>query len=206
MSKPEFATVTVILPSGELPIEWMKVATEVAEKYNLKIYFSLAQNLRLIGVKEEDIEAVKAPFAALGAQFKTKGKIHKPRMCTGKRYCNMGHIDTDALSAKIMARYGSEMVGTKVKLSIAGCGNCCSNPKKSDIGMLASAKGINIYLGGQMGRNPSDGVLAVKNTDDDKVLEVIGRVVEFYQGLEGKKMRLCRHLEADESLLARLVG
>ncbi len=203
MKRPENATVTVILPSGELPLPLMKKATEIAEQYNLGIYLSLAQNLRLIGVRNDDIEAVKAPLAELGATFKEKGRFAKPRICTGKRYCTLGQIDTNALSTKVFGRYQGRMPGAKVKMAISGCGNGCSNPRMTDIGCIATPKGIDIYLGGRTGRTPVVGRLAVKGADEEKVLEVTGRVIAFYEGLEGRKKRLCHYIE-DDRLFASL--
>ena len=59
---------TILLPAGRLPLALMAKAHELAEKYQLEIYLSTLQNLRLMGIREEDLPAIRAELAALGAQ------------------------------------------------------------------------------------------------------------------------------------------
>ncbi|MCK9175539.1 MAG: nitrite reductase [Desulforhopalus sp.] len=195
MDKPQFATVTVILPSGRLSVEMMTVAQEVAVKYGLGIYFSLSQNLRLTGVKDEDMEAVKAPFAALGATFKKPGVLHKPRICTGEKYCCLGKYDTEALSDRILALYAEVPTKPKLKIALAGCQNMCSNPLTTDIGVVGTCRGFDVYAGGRGGSRPAIGRRVGKDVDEKTVLEMVGKLIEYHNNVDVKKLRLCQWID-----------
>ncbi|MCX5865833.1 MAG: nitrite reductase, partial [Deltaproteobacteria bacterium] len=86
---------TILLPAGRLPLALMAKAHELAEKYQLGIYLSTLQNLRLMGIREEDLPVLRGELAALGAQFKGPGKFPIPRVCIGVRDCSMGIGDPE---------------------------------------------------------------------------------------------------------------
>ena len=76
-------SLTLMLPAGRLPLPLMAKAQEVAQRYGLGIYLSTTQNLRLLGIRDEDFDAVKAELAPLGANFKAPGKFPLPKVCIG---------------------------------------------------------------------------------------------------------------------------
>ncbi|EKD40936.1 MAG: nitrite and sulphite reductase 4Fe-4S region, partial [uncultured bacterium] len=57
---------TILLPAGRLPLPLMAKVHALAEKYQLEIYLSTLQNLRLMGIREEDLPVIRGELAALG--------------------------------------------------------------------------------------------------------------------------------------------
>lgn len=190
---------TVILPAGQLPLDIMETAHSLALKYNLTIYLTTAQNLRLLNVPTEGTEEIKASLGALGAQFKKPGTFPVPRLCLGKPHCNLGVVNTKDLSDKILARFSSRPhTKGKIKIAIAGCGMSCSNAKSTDIGIIANRKGFDIYAGGKGGVAPRTGIRIIRDCNEEEVLSTIDALIEYHDSKTEKKQRMAKLLtEAD---------
>lgn len=199
MSEEKKATITVLLPAGFLPLDIMEEALRLAEAYSLNLYLSNAQNLRLNDVPVEAVEEVKARLAAHGAEFKGPGKFPIPRVCVGKNYCNLGVIDTADLSRKILDCFaGRQMTKAKLKIAIAGCTMCCSNVKTTDIGIMATRDGFELFVGGKGGPFPKIGKRIMRNGSEEQVLEAIKTLVEFHDRKTEKKQRMNKLLADPE--------
>lgn len=199
MKKPEKTSITVMLPTGHLPLELMKTACELAEKYKLRVYFSGAQNLRLTDAQEEDVEAIKNLLAAKGAEFKQPGRFPKPRICAGSKYCILGNANTEAVSEKILEHFKDRKhTKPKLKIAIAGCKVNCSNPKLTDFGVVATAEGFDVYVGGKGGGRPVIGIRIATGISEKNVIEIIETLVDFHDRKTEKKQRLCTLLDDPE--------
>lgn len=190
---------TVLLPAGQLPLDMMAAAHTLAQKYNLTVYLTSAQNMRLLNVPPEGAEEIKAVLGALGAQFKKPGTFPIPNLCLGKPHCNLGLIDTKDLSDKILAKFSSRPhTKGKIKIAIAGCGMSCSNAKLTDIGIIANRKGFDIYAGGKGGGSPRTGTRIIRDCNEEEVLNTIDTLIEYHDSKTEKKQRMAKLLtEAD---------
>ncbi len=198
MAKIKNMVITVILPSGRLSLEIMRTALELVEQYNLGVYFSTAQNLRLTEVRPEDADAIKAPLAALGARFKKPGIFQKPRICNGRKYCKMGLVDTQSLSDRLLELYWDVPTKPKLKIAIAGCKFNCSNPKLADIGIFATPKGLDVYVGGRGGGNPLVASCIATAISEDEVVEMVGTLLHYYNSTGEKKQRMFELMDRDD--------
>lgn len=187
-------SLTILIPAGLLLAEIQDKVSELRKKYNLGVYLSTAQNIRLLDIKsDDDLQAIKDELLAIGAQLKGPGKFPLPRVCVGSQYCNLGLVDTMALSDKILAKFGSRTnVKPKFKIAIAGCPASCSNVYTTDIGIKATTSGYQVYVGGKGGAAPKVGRRIAKGLDDDKVLDIISAIVDLHDQKAGKKMRMSK--------------
>jgi sulfite reductase beta subunit-like hemoprotein len=187
----EGVSITVLLPAGRLPLDIMKATYKLAEQYSFAIYCSLAQNMRLINVPEAAAEHVKQELAALGADFKGPGKFPLPRICIGKPHCNLGQVDTEQLSRKILERFGSRK-GNKprVKISIAGCPVGCSWSKNTDIAIMATRVGYTVFAGGKGGQIPRAGRRIKVKASENEVLAIIETLVDLHDRKTKTKQRM----------------
>jgi len=191
--------ITVMLPAGRLPLNVMGKAYELAEKYNLAVYLSTAQNLRLLNVAEEDADAIKAELAPLGVQFKGPGKFPLPRVCVGTPHCNLGIIDTEKLSAAIMARFKDRaLTKPKLKIALSACPLACSGVLTSDIGVMATRAGFDVFAGGKGGPYPKIGRRILRKATEAEVLEVIDKLINFHDAHTKQKQRMYKLLEHPE--------
>ena len=199
MEKPDIPSITVLLPAGRLPLELMTESQKIAEEFGCDMYFSTAQNLRIIDFPPEAEEQIRERLARLGAQFKAPGKFPIPRVCIGKGYCKLGVSDPKALSEKILARFADrENTKAKFKIAISACTMCCSGAKTTDIGIMATRDGYDLFAGGKGGPFPRVGVRIARGADDEQVLEMVQQLVDFHDLKTEKKQRIVKLLkEAD---------
>ena len=186
-------SLTLLLPAGRLAGELVKRVSELAGQYAFKMYLSTAQNLRLYDLNPEAVETVRASLAEAGADFKAPGKFPLPKVCIGKVDCNLGIVDTLALSDRILARLGKrKKVKPKFKIAIAGCPASCSDAFLNDIGIVATRSGFDVYVGGKGGPKPKIGHRILEGIDEKKLLDTIEKLVEFHDANTPKKQRFAK--------------
>lgn len=191
--------ITVLLPAGRLPLDIMNKAHEMAAKFDLAVYLSTAQNLRLINVPEENADEVKAELAALGADFKAPGKFPLPRVCVGKDHCNLGVVDTEDISNKIIEKFKDKTTTKpKFKIAVSGCTLCCSGVMTTDIGVVATRGGYDIYAGGKGGPHPKVARRIISGATEEEMLDAIVKLVDFHDKHTKKKQRMIKLLDHPE--------
>jgi sulfite reductase beta subunit-like hemoprotein len=189
-------SLTILLPGGRLSLDIMETALAAAKKYHLGIYLSTLQNLRLLDVPESLLDEIKKPFADLGAEFKAPGKFPTPRVCVGRSHCKLGLIDTEALSRKILAHFaGREKTKGKLKIAIAACAMGCSGIGTSDIGIVATRNGYDIFVGGKGGTYPKISRRIRRDVNEDEVVETLDALIEFHDRKTATKQRMFKLLD-----------
>lgn len=189
---------TVLLTAGRIPTRLLTEIHDLVRQYGLSLYLTTAQNMRLLGMREEDLPEIEHRLNIKGATIKTMGMFPVPRVCVGKDGCKLGLVDTEDLSKKIVGKFGRRMVKPKFKIAIAACPASCANALSTDIGIVATRAGYDIYVGGKGGTMPAIGRRIVRKADDLKVLEVIEKLVAFHQEKTGEKQRFHKLLDHPE--------
>ncbi len=163
-------SLTILVSAGVVPDVIQKKVFELTQKYSLGLYLSTAQNIRLLNIEDKDEQAIRDELQGAGARLKGPGKFPLPRVCVGGEHCNLGIVDTMALSNKIMAFFEDQgPVKPKFKIAIAGCPALCSNSLITDIGVKATRSGYELYVGGKGGPNPKVGRRIAKGIDEDQL-------------------------------------
>lgn len=189
-------SLTILIPEGVVPNLILATVTDLVRRYHLGLYLSTAQNLRLLDIRDEDEDAIREALAAAGAELKGPGKFPLPKICVGGAYCNLGLIDTIALSRTILATFkGRGPVKPKFKIAIAGCPASCSDALLTDIGIKATRSGFDVHVGGKGGPFPKIGRRIAKGVDEAAVLAIIERLVAFHSEKTEKKQRFAKLLE-----------
>ena len=187
---------TVLVPEGLVPFDILSKVSELVEKYSLQIYLSTTQNIRILNIKEKNIEEIKEALLQVGAEFKAPGKFPLPKVCVGRDYCKLGIVDTFALSQKITRKFGSRTaVKPKFKIAVSGCPASCANSINTDIGIKATRSGYEIYVGGKGGASPKIGRRIAKGVDEEQVIEIIDKVVGFDDQNTLKKQRMSKLID-----------
>ena len=199
MTSAKKTSITILLPAGRLGTPLMNTVAALSEQYGFSQYLSTLQNLRLINVSEEHVEDIKKEIARHGVGFKGPGLFPIPRICIGKPHCNLGVIDTEKLSEKILAYFKNrEKTKAKLKIAISGCILSCSGTRTSDIGIVANRKGYDLYTGGKGGPSPKVGIRIKRDICEAELLETIETIIDFHDQKTGKKQRLYKLITDDE--------
>ena len=190
---------TILLTAGRLPLPVLAKVNDLAAEKGYGVYLTTIQNLRLTGIAEEDLVGVREQLLAVGAEMKAPGRFPKPKVCVGKPHCNLALADIEKLAAHIWRRFGARTeVKPKVKIAIAACPASCSNALLADIGVITTRNGYDIYCGGKGGTRPRVGDRIVRGAEVNRVVDVIGELVDFHDRKTGKKQRMFKLLEDPE--------
>lgn len=192
----ETEQITILLPAGRLPIAILAEINALAAQHGFEIYLTTLQNLRLLGVPKEVAVGIRERLAALGAGFKAPGTFPVPRICIGSPYCNLGLIDTKALSDRILERFaGRAKTKAKLKIAISGCILSCSGTRTSDIGIVAVRHGYDVYAGGKGGVAPKIGRRILKEVTEEEVLAAIETLIDFHDRRTTSKQRMSKLID-----------
>ena len=193
MANETIPNVTILLQGGRLPLDQMLAVQRLAEEFSLKIYLTTAQNLRLIDIPREDLDEIRQRLLDLGLSLKGPGKFPLPRVCVGRDHCSLGVVEPLALCEKIAARFGGrEKTKGKFKIAIAACNMCCSGPKTTDMGIVATREGYDFFVGGKGGPYPKIGERIGTCLTEEQVLEIIARLVEYHDANTKSKQRFAK--------------
>jgi NAD(P)H-nitrite reductase large subunit len=184
------------IPGGITDTATLRRICDVADKYKVQaIKLTSAQRIALVGIKEEELDSVWAdldqtPGAAIGLC------VRSVKICPGTTFCKRGVQDSVGLGLKIDAIYHAMELPNKMKMGVSGCMLSCSEVWVKDIGVMGTAKGWKILVGGNSGTRPRIADVLVENVEtQDEVLAVIEKIISWYKAEPKKELRLCRLVE-----------
>ena len=183
------------VPAGLITSNQLRKLADVADKYNVSaIKITAAQRIALVGLKEEDIDSVwndlgMKPGAALGLC------VRSIKTCPGTTFCKRGFRDSVKMGLALDDRYHGMNLPNKLKIGVSGCPNSCSDNHTRDIGLMGMPKGWTIFAGGKGGTMPRLGNRLIMNVPDDKVLEMVDKIVKVYAENASGKERLGAYID-----------
>ncbi len=177
------------IPGGITDAATLRRLADVAERFGAaSIKLTSAQRIALIGLAEEDLDAVwrelgQKPGAAIGLC------VRSVKICPGTDFCKRGQQDSVNVGLEVDRRYHGLSLPWKLKMGISGCMNDCGEACLKDVGLIGTPKGWNVMVGGNGGAQPRLSQKLVENVPSDaEALAVLDRVVEWFKGQE----RRCR--------------
>ncbi|MHA7157604.1 nitrite reductase large subunit NirB [Glutamicibacter endophyticus] len=182
MQKDGTYSVVPRIPGGEITPEKLAVIARVAQKYGL--YTKLTGGLRIdmFGARLEQLpeiwrELVEAGFESGHAYGKS---LRNVKTCVGSSWCRYGMLDSVAMGIEIELRYRGLRAPHKLKMGVSGCARECAEARGKDVGVIATAEGWNLYVGGNGGANPAHAQLLAGGLDDRTLLRYIDRYLMYY--------------------------
>jgi len=170
------------IPGGVItdPEVLIRIA-QVAQKYSCPaIKVTIAQRLAIVGLKEEDIDSAwkdlgMAPGAAIGVC------VRSVKICPGSTFCKRGQQDSIGLGMEMDKRYHGMTTPSKMKISISGCPNKCTDTMVNDIGVMGTAKGFTVYVGGNGGITPRLAEKLIEHQTAEQVLHLVDQIMDYYK-------------------------
>ncbi len=102
-----------------------------------------------------------------------------PNSCSDN-HTKRGFRDSVKMGLALDDRYHGMNLPNKLKIGVSGCPNSCSDNHTRDIGLMGMPKGWTIFAGGKGGTMPRLGNRLIMNVPDDKVLEMVDKIVKVY--------------------------
>ncbi len=148
--------------SGRVAGDDFKAMSDICKKYNAGgIALTSTQNFIVYGVKNEVAQDLADEFDALGYPYEPSVFRARLQSCTGKEFCKFGITETKEYAKKIVVELEEKNkdFDEPVMIAVSGCGNGCSHPQISDIGLVGTkvrdedgnrVEGYDVLLGGHL--------------------------------------------------------
>lgn len=183
------------IPCGVVSPDTLRKIADVAEKYNCAaLKLTGAARIAMVGLKEEDIDAVWAslgmsPGAAIGMC------VRSVKACPGTTFCKRGMQDSLTLGITLDEKYHGMALPGKLKIGVSGCPNQCAESSFKDVGLVGTAKGWKLLVGGCGGARPRIGELLTKDMSVEAALSLIDKVIEYFKANAKPHERLGRTID-----------
>ncbi|MER5786659.1 nitrite reductase large subunit NirB [Streptomyces mobaraensis] len=189
------------VPAGEITPEKLIVIGEVARDFGLYTKITGGQRIDLLGATVDQLphiwrRLVDAGFESGHAYGKA---LRTVKSCVGSVWCRYGVQDSVALAVELELRYRGLRSPHKLKAAVSGCARECAEARGKDFGVIATAAGWNLYVGGNGGTTPRHAELLLADADRDTLVRTLDRFLMFY-------IRTADRLERTAPWIARMEG
>lgn len=175
--------VGLLIPIGRLFAPDMFEIARLAEVYgNGEIRLTVEQNLIIPNIPNSRLEAF------LQEPLLEKFSIHPTPLvrslvsCTGSQFCNFALIETKNRALAMIKELEAELeLSRPIRVHWTGCPNSCGQPQVADIGLMGTkvrkdgkaAEGVDIYMGGKVGKDAALGACVQKGIACDDLKPVL---------------------------------
>ncbi|MGW3118448.1 nitrite reductase large subunit NirB [Streptomyces sp. NPDC001107] len=189
------------IPGGEITPEGLIVIGEIARDFGLYTKITGGQRIDMFGARVEQLPLIWARLVDAGFESgHAYGKaLRTVKSCVGQTWCRYGVQDSVRMAIDLELRYRGLRSPHKLKSAVSGCARECAEAQSKDFGVIATAGGWNLYVGGNGGATPRHADLLAQDLTDAELIRLIDRFLMFY-------IRTADRLERTSTWLERLPG
>ncbi|MEV0096675.1 nitrite reductase large subunit NirB [Streptomyces sp. NPDC050738] len=189
------------IPGGEITPDKLIVIGEVARDFGLYTKITGGQRIDLFGARVEQLPLIWTRLVDAGFESgHAYGKsLRTVKSCVGQTWCRYGVQDSVRMAIDLEMRYRGLRAPHKLKSAVSGCARECAEAQSKDFGIIATANGWNLYVGGNGGATPRHADLLAQDLSDAELVRLIDRFLMFY-------IRTADRLERTSTWLERLEG
>ncbi|MEN5074765.1 nitrite reductase large subunit NirB [Isoptericola cucumis] len=182
MQKDGTYSVVPRMPGGEVTPEGLIVVGQVAKDFGLYTKITGGQRIDMFGARVEQLPQIWERLVAAGFESgHAYGKsLRTVKSCVGSTWCRFGVQDSVGMAVRLELRYRGLRSPHKLKLGVSGCARECAEARGKDVGVIATDKGWNVYVGGNGGQTPRHARLLAEDLDDATLLRTIDRFLMYY--------------------------
>ncbi|MFN0090385.1 MAG: nitrite reductase large subunit NirB [Acidimicrobiales bacterium] len=170
------------VPGGEITPAQLIAIGAVAADFDLYTKITGAQRIDLLGARVEQLPLIWARLREAGLESgHAYGKaVRTVKSCVGATWCRYGVQDSVQLAIDLELRYRGLRAPHKIKLAVSGCARECAEAQSKDVGVIATEKGWNLYVGGNGGMRPAHAELLAQDLDRDALIRAVDRYLMWY--------------------------
>lgn len=170
------------VPGGEITPAQLLAIGSVAADFDLYTKITGAQRIDLLGARVEQLPAIWARLIAAGLESgHAYGKAMRTvKSCVGSTWCRYGVQDSVQLAIDLELRYRGLRAPHKIKLAVSGCARECAEAQGKDVGVIATERGWNLYVGGNGGMRPVHAELLAEDLSTEQLVRAIDRYLMWY--------------------------
>ncbi|MFC8302261.1 nitrite reductase large subunit NirB [Specibacter sp. NPDC057265] len=197
MQKDGSYSVVPRIPGGEITPEKLAVIAKVAQDFGLYTKITGGQRIDLFGARLEQLPEIWRILVDAGMESgQAYGKsLRTVKSCVGSTWCRFGVQDSQAMAIDLELRYRGLRSPHKIKFGVSGCARECAEARGKDVGIIATADGWNLYVGGNGGATPAHAQLLAKDLDADTLVRYIDRYLMYYIRTADRLQRTARWQE-----------
>jgi nitrite reductase (NADH) large subunit len=170
------------VPGGEITPAQLIAIGEVARDFDLYTKITGGQRIDLFGARVEQLPAIWARLrdADLESGHAYGKAVRTVKSCVGSTWCRYGVQDSVQMAVDLELRYRGLRAPHKIKLAVSGCARECAEAQSKDVGVIATDRGWNLYVGGNGGMRPAHAALLAEDVDSATLIQLIDRYLMWY--------------------------
>ncbi|GFG63678.1 nitrite reductase large subunit [Mycobacterium kubicae] len=170
------------VPGGDIKPEHLILIGEIAQDFGLYTKITGGQRIDLFGARVDQLPAIWQRLVDGGMESgHAYGKaLRTVKSCVGSDWCRYGQQDSVQLAIDLELRYRGLRAPHKIKLGVSGCARECAEARGKDVGVIATEKGWNLYVGGNGGMTPKHAQLLASDLDTETLTRYIDRFLMYY--------------------------
>ena len=181
----------VVIPVGRMLPEQMKAIAQLADRYGRgDIRLTAWQNLILPGIRDADVEAVKAAILEIGFHYQSTTISGGLIACTGNAGCKYAASNTKSHAVQLANYLESELqLDQPINIHLTGCHHSCAQHYIGDIGLIGakvkvdgeSVEGYAVVLGGGVEERQAIAHEVFPGTAFEALKPLLLKVLQTYQ-------------------------
>ncbi|MEE1649889.1 nitrite reductase large subunit NirB [Brachybacterium sp. J144] len=182
MQKDGTYSVVPRMPAGEVTPAGLVAVGRIAEDFGLYTKITGAQRIDMFGARLEQLPEIWSRLIDAGFESgQAYGKaLRAVKSCVGSTWCRYGVLDSVGMAVQLELRYRGLRSPHKLKVGVSGCARECAEARGKDVGVIATAQGWNMYVGGNGGATPRHADLLAEGLDDEALIRAIDRFFMYY--------------------------
>jgi nitrite reductase (NADH) large subunit len=197
MQKDGTYSVVPRIPGGEITPQKLAVIAQVATDFGLYTKITGGQRIDMFGARLEQLPEIWRILVDAGFESgQAYGKaLRNVKSCVGSTWCRYGVQDSVGMAVELELRYRGLRAPHKFKFGVSGCARECAEARGKDVGVIATDKGWNLYVGGNGGFQPAHAQLLASDLDDETLIRYIDRYLMYYIRTADRLQRTARWME-----------
>ncbi|MBY0390390.1 MAG: nitrite reductase large subunit NirB [Mycobacterium pseudokansasii] len=170
------------VPGGDIKPEHLILIGQIAQEFGLYTKITGGQRIDLFGARVDQLPEIWKRLVDAGMESgHAYGKaLRTVKSCVGSDWCRYGQQDSVQLAIDLELRYRGLRAPHKIKLGVSGCARECAEARGKDVGVIATEKGWNLYVGGNGGMTPKHAQLLASDLDTETLVRYIDRFLMYY--------------------------
>ncbi len=168
---------------------------DILNRFNITFTkITAGQRLAVYGTNETHLQNLRRELFRILPK-PPKISVNYVQTCPQFQDCKYATTDSQPLGRRLEQLAFTSPLPSKVKVSIADCKMCCTEPYLRDIGIIGSRKGWTLVFGGNGGGKPRIADVIAENLDDDQVVDLVTKCIAIYSEQALPKNRTARFIE-----------
>ncbi|MBX6370734.1 MAG: nitrite reductase large subunit [Acidothermus sp.] len=185
------------IPGGEITPDGLITLGTIAKEFGLYTKITGGQRIDMFGARIDQLPCIWERLVAAGFESgHAYGKAMRTvKSCVGSTWCRYGVQDSVRLAIDLELRYRGLRAPHKIKAGVSGCARECAEARSKDVGVIATEKGWNLYIGGNGGFSPRHAQLLASDLDEATLVRYIDRFLMYYIRTADRLQRTAAWLE-----------